>query len=93
MPSLNRRKEQDLRADRFESEVRVSEHEGDFWNNRKKAPFCNRCKKIFEEQSRVCPRCDRKDEMGYIAQIPEKYVEEANRKAIERARRRINGTL
>lgn len=88
----------DGRDGRFESEVRVNEMEqqADIWRHRdaagKKIGFCNRCKRVYEDCSKFCPRCsqlNRTNEMGVLRPIPERFREEARRKAAERARREI----
>lgn len=85
MPRL---REDDGRRERFESAIRDSERAKlDLVSTRKGLPFCNRCKTPFEEISRTCPKCETKT-MGYIRNIPEKHLEEANRNAIRRARER-----
>lgn len=87
MPSRERRREVDLRASRFESEYNMAEfqREDPFRNKpRQRLPYCNRCQRTFEEKSKVCPRCDRKDEMGYLTRIPERHREEARRNAFRR---------
>ena len=92
MPSLNRRRELDGRGQRFESEIRSTELQSkNLWANRERLYTCSRCGHAFEERSRHCPRCDTKS-MGYLTPIPEQYREEANRKAIARAQRRVRGT-
>lgn len=89
MPGINRRRELDSRGDRFESEVRHSELVSpDLWKNRTRLYTCKRCGVCFEEASRTCPRCDKKDQMGYLTQIRERDRDEARNKAIERARRK-----
>ena len=62
-----------------------------------KAPrkyVCTTCGHPALERSLHCPNknCEKKT-MGEIVLIPEKLREEANRKAIERAKRRARGTL
>lgn len=91
MPSLYRRREEDLRAGRFESEITsVEQHVAvDKVNSRKGLLHCQRCGKSFEEYSRTCPRCDRKDAIGYIKPIPMDLREQAHRRAVERSRRRL----
>lgn len=82
MPSLSRRREMDLRSDRFESEVRMSELQGGgVFKGRERLPYCRRCQAAYEEKSKVCPRCDKKDEMGSLRPIPERFREEARRNA------------
>ena len=94
MPGRARRREMDLRSTRFESEFRVSElqrlrsaPEGmkDSHGTAKRVYTCSNCQHIFEERSRVCPRCDTRT-MGEIRPIPERLREEALRKSVERLR-------
>lgn len=47
--------------------------------------MCSVCGHLFEERSRVCPRCDKKT-MGELKPIPAQHLDEARRKSIERAR-------
>lgn len=85
-----RRVERDLRAPRFESEVRAPEMKDPNLFKRGKIGFCNRCKRAYEDCSKHCPECSRKNlsnEMGTLRPIPEGLKEEARRKALERARR------
>ena len=89
MPSLSRRREIDLRSDRLESEIRVSEL-GKINKTSKGLPYCENCQRPFEEASIYCPRCDKKT-MGYIREIPSQYIEEAKRNELKRARSRLNG--
>lgn len=87
-----RRVERDLRAPRFESEVRSSEVKSpETWKNGRLG-FCNRCKRAYEDCSKWCPECSRRNlsnEMGTVRPIPEGLREEAKRKALERARRSL----
>lgn len=89
MPSRERRREFDLRAGRFESEIRDAEFAKGSLARNGRLPFCRHCGKAFEEQSKVCPRCERKDGMGYLAPIPERNIEEAQRNAYRRAMARV----
>lgn len=91
MPSLNRRREQDGRADRFESEVRQSEMTSPEFKAKRKF-MCSVCRNMYEERSRVCPRCDRKT-MGELKQIPSRHLDEARRGAIARAKAGRGATL
>lgn len=84
MPSLSRRREFDGRADRFESEVRSSEMRSEQFQNQRKF-MCSKCHVMFEERSRTCPRCESRT-MGELKPIPEKYMDEAQRGAIARAK-------
>lgn len=83
MPSLGRRRETDFRADRLESEVRQTELLNPQFVNARKFQ-CSKCGRLFEEKSRICPRCETHT-MGEIKPIPERYVEEARRGALRRA--------
>ena len=83
MPSRARRREVDGRADRFESEIRDAEASKNVLNNRRELPMCGKCRRIFEEKSKVCPRCDTKP-MGVIKPVPERHVEEFQRNALRR---------
>jgi hypothetical protein len=85
MPSLARRRDFDSRGTRLESEITNAEVARGFMAEKQRLPFCSKCKTGYEEQSKVCPRCDTKT-MGYLAPIPEKFREEARRGAIKRAR-------
>lgn len=87
MPSLSRRREIDGRAERFESEVRESHMKDPAFPGKRKYT-CGNCKRLFEERSRNCPRCDSRT-MFEMKQIPERHVEEARRNAERRARARI----
>lgn len=68
-----RYREEDLRADRVESELRVQELEAMQEKARegKKTRLyqCFECKRLFEERSLHCPFCDRKL-MGELKPIP-----------------------
>lgn len=89
MPGPNRRKEEDIRAGRFESQMRTSEMQKLKYNEagtlQSKVYQCRKCGNAFEERSRHCPRCDSRT-MGELRPIPEGQRQEAQRKAIERAR-------
>lgn len=87
MPSLQRRREVDIRGDRFESEIRDNEFAQEQLRARKSLPYCPNCQRAFEEKSRYCPRCDKKT-MGLLKPIPDQFKEEARRKALERAKAR-----
>lgn len=84
MPNLSRRREQDGRAGRFESEVRSTEAQDPKFAGKKKF-MCSRCRNMFEERSRTCPRCETRS-MGELKQIPERHLDQARRGAIARAR-------
>jgi hypothetical protein len=64
MPSYNRRTEEDVRAPRFESEVRTSNLEEMKARQAKgekvRIFMCSKCKRLFEYKSIVCPRCETK---------------------------------
>lgn len=85
MPSRERRREFDLRSGRFESEIRDAEMAKGVLVNRTQLPKCSRCNRVFEEISKVCPRCETRT-MGYIRPIPEKYLDEARRNSLRRLR-------
>ncbi len=82
MPSLNRRREQDGRAGRFESEVRTVDIQDPSFAAKRKF-MCSGCRQMFEERSRVCPRCDKKT-MGELK--PLTPSESERKRSIERAR-------
>lgn len=90
MPGLGRRREDDLRSDRLESQVRMSEASASLskpFGPGKRLFMCSSCRRPFEEKSRHCPRCDSKT-MGEIKAIPPQHVEEARRKSLERLKAR-----
>jgi len=58
MPGKKRREEDDIRSERCESEVRMSNLQDP--QQRKKVYYCGNCQRMFEERSRYCPRCDTK---------------------------------
>lgn len=62
MPSYQRRKEEDIRAGRLESEIRASDmqrlNKVQAKGEKVRIFMCSNCKRIFEEKSRTCPRCD-----------------------------------
>lgn len=64
MPNPKSDKYNDLRGERFESEIRMS----DLTSGKgfKKVYMCSNCHKIFAERSSWCPRCGTKT-MGWIA--------------------------
>ena len=68
MPSLSRRREIDGRADRFETEVRQTEMLDKSFAEKRKF-MCFICKRLFEEKSRTCPRCERGRTMGEIKPV------------------------
>lgn len=84
MPIRSRRREEDHRADRLESEVRQSDMEATGFAAARKF-MCRGCGHLYEEKSKNCPRCDKKT-MGELKPIPERHLEEAHRNAIRRAR-------
>ena len=63
MPSYSRRREEDVRAGRLESEVRASDlqrmqatvNAG----GKVRVYMCPHCRRLFEERSKTCPRCDK----------------------------------
>lgn len=90
MPGLSHRREEYLRAGRFESEARIS----DFKAMRtgpsglsRRVFTCSSCGKMFLERSRHCPRCD-STTMGEVKSIPEEYREKLRDKEIRRLRRK-----
>lgn len=85
MPSRERRREFDVRSERFESEVRASHLQDPSFRAKRKF-MCSKCNRMFEEKSRVCPRCESGLTMGELRQIPERFVEEARRNSIRRAK-------
>lgn len=90
MPGQSRRREVDLRADRFESEMRISDLKGVKVKETyidKKLYMCSRCQRGFEERSRYCPRCDTKS-MGWVRPIPERERERFKRNEIARIKSR-----
>lgn len=92
MPSLQRRRESDFRGERLESEIRTPERQlalDKVQSSRKGLMYCNRCQTSFEENSRYCPKCDRKDETGYIRPIPQDLLAQARSRAIDRSKRRL----
>lgn len=74
MPGLARRREQDTRGPRLESEVtasvlrRMKPHPTRTVERQLYA--CSRCNTLYEERSRHCPRCDAKT-MNEVRHIPE----------------------
>ena len=84
MPSLSRRREEDHRSDRLESEVRQTELQDPAFRGKRKF-MCSKCRHLYEERSRICPRCD-SHTMGELKQIPKKNLDEARRRSFERAR-------
>lgn len=84
MPSRARRLEVDLRADRFESEVRQSHLQDPAFAAKRKFQ-CGKCGRMFEEKSRTCPRCESRT-MGELRRIPDHHLEEARRNSIRRAK-------
>lgn len=90
MPSLQRRREEDIRGQRFESEIRNVEmpeamkkiHE------RKGLLYCTRTGKTFEEHSQVCPRCDKKDCLRRIKSVPGEFLDQFRNRAIRKTMER-----
>ena len=87
-PGRSLRRERDGRGGRFESEVRTADLARGLLLHGGKLPFCQRCGSAFEERSKVCPRCDRKTDMGYLTQIPAEFVDQANSRALRTIRER-----
>lgn len=87
MPSLSRRRDEDGRRERLESEVRSQDMQAkDFAAKRKFQ--CIRCGHMYEERSRYCPRCDTHT-MGELRPIDSQHIEEARRNALRRAKGRL----
>lgn len=82
MPSLSRRREFDIRADRFESEVRQSEMSDPSFKAKRKY-MCSKCHTLFEDRSRNCPRCDSRT-MGELRPMTPSEAE--RKRSLERAR-------
>jgi len=82
MPSLNRRRESDIRGERLESEVRQEDMSSPRFADARKF-MCSRCRHLYEEKSRVCPRCDTRS-MGELK--PLTASEDERKRSIERAR-------
>lgn len=89
MPNLARRREVDLRAPRLESEISDPQVTAELLRRKGRVAMCTHCGHAFEEESKTCPRCDRKDGMGFVRPIPEKHQDEAFRGALRRAQARI----
>jgi rRNA maturation endonuclease Nob1 len=66
------KREEDVRADRFESEVRTSEllslQKKIKQGERFKLYKCSNCDRLYEERSITCPRCGTRT-MGEIRRI------------------------
>lgn len=64
MPGLNKRREEDIRADRFESELYYDDVErmnkDALGGKGNKVYMCSECHALYAEKSVVCPRCDKK---------------------------------
>lgn len=82
MPSLNRRREADLRGERLESEVRREDMDRPAYAGARKF-MCSRCKHLYEERSRSCPRCDSRT-MGELKPMNPSDAE--RKKSLDRAR-------
>lgn len=83
MPSLSRRREVDTRSERFESEIRTTELLSNGIESKRKFQ-CSKCGRLFEERSRICPRCETHT-MGELRQIPSQHLSEARRNSLRRA--------
>lgn len=83
MPNLSRRREEDGRAERFESEVRESELRNSSFAEKRKF-MCSKCHRMFEEKSRTCPRCESGRTMGELKQT--NVTESEFKRSVERAR-------
>lgn len=82
MPSRSRRRETDYRSDRLESEIRSTNTTA--LAGKKRIPMCGRCGRCFEEQTKVCPRCDTKT-MGYVEKVPDEFIGQLHRRAFRKA--------
>jgi len=82
VPLERKRKETDIRAERFESEVRMSDLQRLAKENRKRY-MCSNCNKMFEERSVVCPRCEKKT-MNEIRIVPEQFRDSYKEREIKR---------
>jgi hypothetical protein len=89
MPSLSRRREDDGRADRLESEVRDTELKDPAFAGKRKF-MCSTCHRMYEEKSRHCPRCDTHT-MGELK--PFTPTEGEMERAISRARQHRGAKL
>lgn len=86
MPGVHRRREsQDMRGDRFESQVRMSDMEKP--TPTKQIITCSRCHHVFQEKSRTCPYCETRT-MGTLTMIPDKHLEEAKRRELRDLQRK-----
>lgn len=87
------RREFDGRADRFESEVRDTEMMQQARKNKHGLQVCQVCRTAFEDYSKRCPNGCRMNgstlTMATVKPIPSQHLEEARRKAHERARRSL----
>ena len=88
------RKEWDLRADRFESEMKMSDVKKLKYNEAgslmSKVFKCKTCNTLYEERSRHCPRCDTRT-MGKLVPIKESERENYKRQSIDKTRKGIYG--
>lgn len=91
MPIRSRRREEDHRAGRLESEVRQEEAADPAFAAKRKF-MCRVCGHLYEERSVNCPRCDKKT-MGELKPIPSKHLEEAQRNSLRRARAGRGATM
>lgn len=94
MPSLARRREQDLRAPRLESEVTASVMAGmkphPTRTVEQRLYTCSRCHTLYEERSRHCPKCDTKT-MGELRHVPESERARFRQKELQRLRSKHGG--
>ncbi len=88
MPSLSRRREQDFRAERLESELGDPQAAQRLYQQRGTLQVCQACGHAYEEYSKHCPRCDRKT-MATLKPIPSQHLAEAERNALRRSRERL----
>ena len=87
MPGRDRRREEDLRAPRFESEMRTSDFAklktNDLGTIQARIYSCSNCNKPFAEKSRYCPRCDTKT-MGELRPHNEREAAKYKEQSIRR---------
>ena len=91
---MPRREESDIRAGRFESELRTSEFKklktSETGRIQARVFACSSCGKAFAERSRYCPRCDTKT-MGELKPHRESEAERYRAQSIERLRAKYRG--
>lgn len=88
---MRRRREEDSRDGRFESQMRMHEAQKMPTTEtyiKKKLYTCSRCHNLFEERSRHCPKCDSLT-MGQIKPIRENDREHYQRQSINRIKRSL----